>query len=58
MIEKTGYNRIVIFVFILMLLLAQVLTAEQWDKHRVAFSATIGGLSGGMVGAVAGYGVS
>lgn len=32
--------------------------AEQWDKHRVAFSATIGGLSGGMVGAVAGYGVS
>lgn len=42
----------------LVLLSGNVFAGEQWDKHRVAFSATIGGLSGGMVGAVAGYGVS
>ncbi len=45
-------------LLIITLLCPAVFAAEQWDKHRVAFSATIGGLSGGMVGAVAGYGAS
>ncbi len=49
----------IIFVLLLIVISAgNVFASEQWDKHRVAFSATIGGLSGGMVGAMAGYGVS
>lgn len=32
--------------------------ADQWDKHKVAASAIIGGLSGGIVGAAAGYIIS
>ena len=45
-------------LLIVILLCPAVFAAEQWDKHRVAFSATIGGLSGGVVGAIAGYGAS
>jgi hypothetical protein len=52
------YQKIVCWLLIFLFISSVVEAAEQWDKHRVAFSATIGGLSGGMVGAVAGYGAS
>jgi len=51
-------KKILFALLIFMLVAGNLFAAEQWDKHRVAFSATIGGLSGGVVGAVAGYGAS
>ncbi len=51
-------KKILCSLLIVALAAGNLFAAEQWDKHRVAFSATIGGLSGGMVGVVAGYSVS
>lgn len=49
----------IIFALVLIVVLAtNAFTADQWDKYKVALSATVGGLSGGIIGAAAGYIIS
>lgn len=51
-------TRIVFVLLLIVILAGNLFAADQWDKHKVALSATVGGLSGGVVGAVGGYTVS